>query len=239
MARDFYDFSSSLNEVDNEIKNVLLDMINVADKRVDNGGNSIWGLDRIFMTTSDSLDEIKMSVQLQSDKSVLSFPFIAFSPDKSFESVDHAMGNRVNEAGLVINADKTGFDPSQTVSLMKSFQTKYTVSIWDETFKAIRYYQDKISLRCLHREFCHTWQSKLVDGVECNFTYFINMPVINTVPSVSEKVGGSGYIYCLGFSVDVWGHLLDEPKDYPLVVQVNTQYSGVKNYSVSETGEIK
>ena len=65
------------------------------------------------------------------------------------------------------------------------------------------------------------------------------MPVINTVPSVSEKVGGSGYIYCLGFSVDVWGHLLDEPKDYPLVVQVNTQYSGVKNYSVSETGEIK
>ena len=125
------------------------------------------------------LDEIKMSVQLQSDKSVLSFPFIAFSPDKSFESVDHAMGNRVNEAGLVINVDKTGFDPSQTVSLMKSFQTKYTVSIWDETFKAIRYYQDKISLRCLHREFCHTWQSKLVDGVECNFTYFINMPVIN------------------------------------------------------------
>lgn len=239
MTRKANDLTSSLNEVDNEMKQVLLSMIRAADSRVDNGGNPYWSEDRIFMTTSDALDEIKMSVQLQSNKSTLSFPFIAYSPDKSFESVDHASGNRVNEAGLVVATDKTGFDPTQSMSLMKSFQTKYTVSIWDDTYKAMRYYQDKISLRCLHREFCHTWMSKIVDGVECNFTYFINMPVINTVASASEKVSGSGYMYCLGMSIDVWGHLIDEPEINPLVVQVTSQYSGIKNYSVSETGELK
>ena len=239
MVRNVNDFSSSLNEVDNEMKQVLLDMIRVADTRVDNGGNPYWNEDRIFMTTSDNLDEIKMSVQLQSNRSSLSFPFIAYSPDKSFESIDHASGNRVNEAGLVVAVDKTGFDPTQALALMKSFQSKYVVTVWDDSFKAMRYYQDKISLRCLHREFCHTWQSKIVEGVECNFTYFINMPVINTVASASDKVSGSGYMYCLGMSVDVWGHLLDEPEVYPLVQQITTQYSGLKNYSVSETGEMK
>ena len=214
-------------------------MIQFADRRQNGSGIPYWSEDRIFMTTSDALDEIKMSVQLQSNKSTLSLPFIAYSPDKSFESIDHSYGNRVNEAGLVTAVDKTGFDPTQALALVKSFQTKYTVSIWDDSFKTIRYYQDKISLRCLHREFHHAWQSSLVPGVECNLTYFINMPVINTVASASEKVSGSGYLYCLGMSVDVWGHLLDEPEVNPLVAQINTQYTGVRNYSTSETGEIK
>lgn len=233
------DVSSSLNEIDNEMKKVLLQLMQLSDTRVDNTGNPCWNEERLFLTTSDSIDEIKMSVQLQSGQSSLSFPFLAFSPDKSFSSIDHAMGNRVNEAGLVVSADKESFEPHANISLMKSFQSKYTVSIWDDTFKAIRYYQDKIALRGIHNEFCHEWDSNIVDGVKSHFTYLIGMPVINTVATASEKVNGSGFIYCLAFDVDIWGALMDEPQEEQLIYQIVNEYHGAINKTESVTGELE
>lgn len=235
MTRSINDTRSSLNEIDNEMKKVLLELMQIADTRVDNGGNPFWNEDRIFMTTSDSVDEIKMSVQLQSGNSSLSFPFLAYSPDKSFVSVDHAMGNRVNEAGLVVSSDKESVTPTMKIALMKSYQSKYTVSIWDDTFRAIRYYQDKIALRGIHREFCHEWDSSIVEGEKAHFTYLVGMPVINTVASASEKVSGSGYMYCLAFDVDIWGVLLDEPVTEDLIYQISNQFAGLTNKTESVT----
>lgn len=238
MAKVITDINSSLNEVDNEIKNILFSLMNVIDVRTDLSGEPLWTEDRIVMTTSESFDEIKQVIQMRSDATNMSFPFVAYTPDKALSSVDHAMGNRVNQGGYVLKKEENLFDPSIEYSVVKSFQTKYGVSIWDDNFKAIRYYQDKISLRGIQNSFHHTWKSKLLNGFETHLTYLIGMPVINTIPTTSEKLRGSGFIYGLGFSIDVWGVLADNPRNDPLVLQLITDFHGVKNETLSETGEI-
>lgn len=239
MAKVNKDISSSLNEIDNEMKKILLKMITVADTRTDNEGNPLWTADRIFMTTSSDIDEIKYSAQMQSGETSLSFPFMAYSPDKSFESIDHAMGNRMNEAGVVLSKPQKCIDPEVLLTLSKSFQSKYTVSIWDDDFKTIRYYQDKISLKAIHNEMLHSWKSPILNGALSHFSYLIGMPVINSVATNSEKLKGSGFMYGLGINVDVWGSLFDKSSTEPAIQRIVQDFDGVDKHSIAVMGEIE
>ena len=218
---DHDDNSSTLNELDNAMEDVILNLMKTVDTRRDQSGQKVWNKDNIIMTPTQDIDIVIGGFQLQTGDN-FTLPVIAYTPDTTLESVDHTFGNRMNVAGVrVTGRNKKGELVDYGISRLKHVHTKYKVSIWDSDYKSIRFYQDKISLKGVDNEFYFEYVSKILKENKLPFTYLVGLPVLNTIPASTARVKGSGFLYAAGFEIQVWGILADEPVEESEIKQIN------------------
>lgn len=224
--------SSTLNELDNNMKNVILNLMKHIDSRRDQSGQRVWSEDNIFMTPTQDIDSVINVFQLQTGEN-FTLPMIAYTPSSTLDSVDHTWGNRMNVAGIKIKKMVGGEEIDYGISRLKHVETKYNVSIWDSDYKSIRFYQDKIALRGVDNEFYSEYSSEILKGTNLAFTYLVGLPVLNTIPATTARTKGSGFLYAVGFEIKVWGILADEPEEESIIKQINMGINIVK-----ESGEL-
>ncbi len=225
---DHIENRSTLNEVDNAMKDVILRLMSFIDKRRDESEEQLWTSDKIFMTPTQEIDDIYSSYQLKTGNN-FTVPVIAYTPSSSLVTVDHAMGNRMNVAAISVVKVVDGEQVPVGYSRLKHFESSYKVSIWDSDYKSMRYYQDKIALKGVDNEFYTEYESEILKGYNLPFTYLVGLPVINTIPSASTKLSGSGFLYALGFEIKVWGILADEPVPESKIEQINMDLILINN----------
>lgn len=225
---DHVENRSTLNEVDNAMKEVILKLMTFIDNRRDESEEPIWTEDKIFMTPTQDIDDIYSSYQLKTGDN-FTVPVIAYTPSPTLTTVDHTYGNRMNVAAISISKTVNGEKIPLGYSRLKHFESSYKVTVWDSDYKSMRFYQDKIALKGVDNEFYTEYESEILRGYKLPFTYLVGLPVINTIPNASTKIGGSGFLYALGFEIKVWGILADEPVDESKILQINMDLVLINN----------
>ena len=213
------EIASSLDEIDIEVGNVLLGIMQKADiRKVD--GKPVWDKNRIVFTSSQDRDTIFQSYMMKNDVSDITYPILAYTPSPEIKRVDHGRGGNYNTyASLLTEIDSETKEVQQ--SKIKRIITNYSVSIWDCDFKAIRYYQDKLILRCIDKCLFYEYKSSIMKDTSSYLSTLINIPRVNTVVNKGDTTKGAGYIYALGFIFDVWGILADDPETSKIIRQIN------------------
>ena len=211
---------STLNELDNAMKGIILNLMKHIDHRRDQSGQKVWSEDNTIMTPTQEINSLMNIFQLQNGEN-FSLPVIAYTPSVALESVDHTVGNRINVAGIRVKRVVNGEEINYGISRLKHVHTKYNVSIWDSDFKSIRFYQDKLALKGIDNEYYSEYESEILKGNKLPFTYLIGLPVLNTIPTETSRVKGSGFLYAVGFEIQVWGVLADEPEEESIIKQIN------------------
>lgn len=102
----------------------------------------------------------------------------------------------------------------------KQIQTTYEIAILVDNKKEARYLQDKFILRCADGHIWHPFKSSLLNGTESYIFTVFGIPNLSRYPSSDDKLTGSGYIYGISFSVDVWAILADEPLPTSIIEQI-------------------
>lgn len=215
------EIESSLNEIDVEVGNILLGIMQKADqRRVDN--KPVWNSSRVIFASSQDKDTIFQSYMVKNNVPDITYPILAYTPSPEIKLVDHGLGaNYDTYANLYIPESDMGNINEVQRSKIKRMISNYSVSVWDCDFKAVRYYQDKLILRCIDKCLFYEYKSSIMKDTSSYLSTLINIPRINTVTNKSETTKGSGYIYALGFIFDVWGILADDPETSKIIKQIN------------------
>lgn len=103
--------------------------------------------------------------------------------------------------------------PEQKYSTFKAkaITGKYNAVILCDTKDEAQYIRDKFILRCADANIWFKYLSPTIDNTENQIFTVFGIPNLEKYPTSKDKIEGTGYVYGIGFDVDYWGCLTDEP----------------------------
>lgn len=215
---------STLSEIDHEVCNILVDIMAKTDDRVtvekDNKEVSIWNSSRVVFGFSHDKEEVFQNYMQSANKQDITFPILAVTPGKDIDPIDYGLGANKNTPGITIGEGK---DRYRTKA--KRIQTVYDVSIWENDFKSIRYLQNNLIVRSIDEELLHEYKSKILNDEKLYISSLIHSPSLNVLSTAKDKIRNAGFIYALGFKLDVQAGIADSKlQKSKIIKRINVSY---------------
>ncbi len=93
----------------------------------------------------------------------------------------------------------------------KAITGSYSAVILVDNRDEAQYLRDHFILRCADANIWFTYNSPVLNNSENQIYTVFGIPNLKQYPTATDKLKGKGYIYGIGFDVDVWAAVTDTP----------------------------
>lgn len=93
----------------------------------------------------------------------------------------------------------------------KGITGTYSAVILVDNRDEAQYIRDRIILRCNDANIWFTYDSPVIQNIENQIYTVFEIPTLERYPSATDRLKGQGYIYGVGWEVNIWAALTDVP----------------------------
>lgn len=93
----------------------------------------------------------------------------------------------------------------------KGITGTYSAVVLVDNRDEAQYIRDHFILRCNDANIWFTYQSAVIEDTDNQIYTVFEIPTLERYPSATDRLKGQGYIYGVGFEVNVWAALTDTP----------------------------
>lgn len=93
----------------------------------------------------------------------------------------------------------------------KAMTGKYSAVVLVDNRDEAQYIRDHFILRCNDANIWFTYKSPIIQNNENQIYTVFEVPTLERYPSHTDRLKGKGYIYGVGFEVNIWAALTDTP----------------------------
>lgn len=93
----------------------------------------------------------------------------------------------------------------------KGITGTYSAVVLVDNRDEAQYLRDHFILRCNDANIWFTYKSAVINDIENQIYTVFEIPTLERYPSATDRLKGQGYIYGVGFDVNIWAALTDTP----------------------------
>ena len=93
----------------------------------------------------------------------------------------------------------------------KGITGTYSAVILVDNRDEAQYIRDHLILRCNDANIWFTYDSPVIQNTENQIYTVFEIPTLERYPSATDRLKGQGYIYGVGWDVNIWAALTDTP----------------------------
>jgi hypothetical protein len=93
----------------------------------------------------------------------------------------------------------------------KGITGTYSAVVLVDNRDEAQYIRDHFILRCNDANIWFTYKSAVINDTENQIYTVFEIPTLERYPSATDRLKGQGYIYGVGFEVNIWAALTDTP----------------------------
>jgi len=93
----------------------------------------------------------------------------------------------------------------------KAITGTYSAVVLVDNRDEAQYIRDHLILRCNDANIWFTYKSPIIQNTENQIYTVFEIPTLERYPSATDRLKGKGYIYGVGWNVNVWAALTDQP----------------------------
>ena len=114
----------------------------------------------------------------------------------------------------------------------KAMTGSYSAVVLVDNRDEAQYLRDHLILRCNDANIWFKYKSPTIEGVENQLYTIFKVPTLERYPSNTERRKGKGYIYGVGWDVDIWAALTDTPMPTEIIemIRMNLKMKNEERY---------
>lgn len=93
----------------------------------------------------------------------------------------------------------------------KAITGTYSAVVLVDNRDEAQYIRDHLILRCNDANIWFTYKSAVINNTENQIYTVFEIPTLERYPSATDRLKGKGYIYGVGWNVNIWAALTDKP----------------------------
>lgn len=114
----------------------------------------------------------------------------------------------------------------------KAMTGSYSAVVLVDNRDEAQYLRDHLILRCNDANIWFKYKSPAIEGVENQIYTIFKVPTLERYPSNTDRLKGKGYIYGVGWDVDIWAALTDTPMPTEIIemIRMNLKMKNEERY---------
>lgn len=114
----------------------------------------------------------------------------------------------------------------------KAMTGSYSAVVLVDNRDEAQYIRDHLILRCNDANIWFKYKSPTIENVENQIYTIFKVPTLERYPDHSERLKGKGYIYGVGWDVDMWAALTDTPLPTEIIemIRMNLKIKNEERY---------
>ena len=114
----------------------------------------------------------------------------------------------------------------------KAMTGSYSAVVLVDNRDEAQYIRDHLILRCNDANIWFRYESPTIEGAENQIYTIFKVPTLERYPTNNDRLKGKGYIYGVGWDVDIWAALTDTPLPANIIemIRMNLKIKNEERY---------